>query len=111
MKAKLAYLLTVGCCHFRHTPLVNLCILLDDRTIAGNILETCYSEYVSVMQTCVAGYQGRLRIFVMLRNTQKLNLLNKVDGSFFCNRFSQLEIRETLRGQSLHFEIHYEDLP
>jgi len=65
VKAKFDYLYTSGCCRLRNTLLVKLCTSWDNGATAGNSLENCFPEYLTVMFSRCVGCQKDQQIFVL----------------------------------------------
>jgi hypothetical protein len=96
VKAKFAYLCTIGCCRLRNTLLVKLCTSWDESTTAGNSLENHFPEYLTAMLSRCVDYQeyqqifdpsGQFLILERAKNRKGITLVNKVDGQFFITYF------------------------
>ena len=91
MEAEFAYLCTRGCCRLQNTLLVKLCTLCDNGATAGNSLENCFPEYLTVTFSCCIACQKGQQIFFpsgyflileRAKNRRGLSQVNKVDGPF-----------------------------
>jgi len=96
VKAKFVYLCTNGCCRLRNILLVKLCTLWDDGATAGNSLENCFPEYLTVPFSRCVGCQKGQQFFVLsghftilerAKNRRGLSQVNKADGPFFVLKF------------------------